>query len=130
MGPGKKLDECGSPVRFSGCVFQRLRQAQAECKKVTAEEARLAERLKQLTAESQEITVSEHALVRYFERVEGYDLAEIQRRLVPAEVREWVDRLGGGTFPVRGHGFRVKVKDRTIVTVLTDDCACAAAGKE
>ena len=67
--------------------------------------------------------VSEHAMLRYFERVEGYDLEEIRRKIMPERVEEQVKLIQTGTFPVgvNGSSFRVRAKNRVVLTVLTKD---------
>lgn len=66
---------------------------------------------------NQQLKVSEHAILRYFERVGGHDLQEIEDKIMTTELIEMVNKLGGnGVYPC--DGFSVKVKDFTIVTVL------------
>lgn len=84
--------------------------------------AGLHKRVSELSAkakESGEIVISEHALVRYFVRVLGHDLEEVRARVLPESVVGQIKQLGSGTFPVGG--FRVKVKDYVVVTVLADE---------
>jgi hypothetical protein len=80
-------------------------------------EAHLKE-LKRIDAEigklQRKVIVSEHAIVRYFERVLGYDIEDIKTQILPPDVKQLVN----GTFQVGIH--KVKVKDNTIVTVLTN----------
>lgn len=69
---------------------------------------------------SQELVVSEHALLRYFERILGYDLEALSRALTPPETVARIRQLGSGTYPVRvdGHLVRIRVQDRVVTTVL------------
>lgn len=61
--------------------------------------------------------VSEHALLRYFERVLGYDLDEIKSDILTESVRQQLDVVGGnGKFPNKDH-FAV-VKNYTVITVV------------
>lgn len=64
------------------------------------------------------VVVSEHALLRYFERVENNNLEDIKKKILPPDTEKMVMELGDGTYPVGIH--KIKVKDNTIVTVLTD----------
>lgn len=66
------------------------------------------------------IVVSEHAFVRFFERVLGHDLEEIKEQILPPDVMALVQGLGDGSYPV-GTTHRVKIKNNTVVTVLTKD---------
>lgn len=64
--------------------------------------------------------VSEHAFLRYFQRVEGYDLNEIRNKILPTDTLKIIDVLGkSGIYPVEN--FKVVLKDNTVVTILTGD---------
>lgn len=62
-----------------------------------------------------ELKVSEHALVRYLERVKGFDIPTIEKEIVNEKVRGLVSKFTNGTFPAGG--FSVVVKDNTVVTI-------------
>ena len=62
------------------------------------------------------LKVSEHAMVRFFERVSGIDIEQIERRILTDEVIALVEKLGGtGTFNC--DGFSVVIKNYTVVTI-------------
>lgn len=64
-----------------------------------------------------ELKVSEHAIVRYFERVKGYDISEIEKEILSDEIKRMVDVLGGtGSFPNKN--FSVKMVNNTVTTVV------------
>jgi len=66
-----------------------------------------------------EITVNEHDLIRYFERVEGYNLEEIKNEILSEKIKEFTDTLGGdGTFP-NEKGYKVLMKNNTVTTITT-----------
>jgi len=83
--------------------------------------------IRQLTVGNPTVVVSEHAILRYFERVLGYDLEEIKMQIVPQQSQQQIAHFGGGTFPVNGHPdsghppFKIRVRNNTVVTVLTED---------
>ena len=54
-------------------------------------------------------------MLRYFERVLGYDLNEIRGMILSDQTKAFIDQFGSGKIP--GQGFRIVVKDRTIVTI-------------
>ena len=63
------------------------------------------------------LKVSEHAILRYFERVKGFDLQEIEQDILCEKVVSLISKLGGsGTYP--GEGFSVVMKNNTVVTIL------------
>lgn len=63
------------------------------------------------------IKVSEHAIVRYFERVKGFDISEIENEILTDEVLKVIEKLGGtGGFPNKD--FKVVMKDYTVITII------------
>lgn len=66
------------------------------------------------------LRVSEHALVRYFERVKGYDLKEIEKEILEPQLTKMTDTLGGkGTFP-NSNGYSVILDGYTVTTIITN----------
>lgn len=81
------------------------------------------EKLKQ-----KDIIVSEHALLRYFERVLGYDLEEIKAGILGGKTHDLIDQFNSGKFPQTmpppsngqaGESFRLVVKNRVVTTIET-----------
>ena len=66
------------------------------------------------------IIVSEHAIIRYFERVLGFDIEKIKREMVPEKIKDQIKLMKSGLFPV-GELYKLRVRQRTIVTLLTED---------
>lgn len=67
--------------------------------------------------EKNEFRVSEHAIIRYFERVKGIDMEEIQKEILNEKIKEMTKTIGcNGTFP--NNGFSVIIKDSTVTTVV------------
>ena len=99
----------------AGAAKEEVRAAQ----KREAEAAKLVASLRQQVEEYQakggEPMVTEHALLRYFERVLGYDLEEIRGMILNDTTRAYIEQFGSGKIP--GKGFRIVVKDRAVVTV-------------
>ncbi len=61
--------------------------------------------------------VTEHAIVRYFERVKGFNIAEIEKEILTDKIRGMAETLGGnGKYP--NSGFEVVMKDFTVTTVI------------
>jgi hypothetical protein len=90
-------------------VDEQIRHKTAQVRRLEAE----AERLK---AQSGGLMVSEHALLRYVERVLGFDLDDLRRQVLPDEVAGRIKVPGSGTFPAGTH--KVVVKDGVIITVV------------
>ena len=60
--------------------------------------------------------VTDHALIRFIERVHGYDLDPIRQMILTPAVRA-AAKVGNGTVRL-GCGARVKVQDGKVITVL------------
>lgn len=66
---------------------------------------------------NESLRVSEHAIVRYFERVKGFDLEQVEREILSDQVIKLVEQLGGnGTYP--NEGFSVVMRNHTVTTVV------------
>jgi hypothetical protein len=66
---------------------------------------------------SEKLKVSEHAIVRYFERVKGFDIEQVEKEILSEKVLILVDKLGGnGSYP--NDGFSVVMKNYTVTTVV------------
>jgi hypothetical protein len=76
---------------------------------------------KEITRLKKGIIVSEHAMLRYFERVLGFNLEEIKALVLPPEDQEIIKAMGNGTFPINKGTHKVTVVDSVITTVLTKD---------
>jgi hypothetical protein len=84
-----------------------------------AELRRTKERLRQEVEDCKagrgDPVVTEHAMLRYFERVLGYDLEEIRGMILNDQARAYIEQFGTGKIPCGG--FRIVVQDRVVVTV-------------
>jgi len=61
------------------------------------------------------IIITDHALLRYFQRVLGYDLEEIKLKILPDKAREDILKLNTCNYSV--NGFSLVVKDNVVVTI-------------
>lgn len=65
-----------------------------------------------------ELVVSEHAILRYFERVLGFNIEEIRTKLLDQQVRDCVEALGGnGTFPTKDN-IKLIIRDKVVTTII------------
>lgn len=74
---------------------------------------------RKLLYESNNVVVTEHAIVRYFERVLGYDISEIKSHIVPQKTADQIKVCKTGLFPV--NNFKLRVKKGTVVTLVKGD---------
>ena len=59
--------------------------------------------------------ITDHALVRYFERVQGVDIGKIKREIFTDDVVELIQTFGSGK--IIKDGFLIVVKDKVIITI-------------
>lgn len=65
------------------------------------------------------LKVSDHAIIRYFERVKGYNISEIEGEILSDKVRQMIETLGGnGTYP--NETYSIVMKDYTVTTIITN----------
>lgn len=76
----------------------------------------LKDQLEALEEKNKELSVTEHAIVRYFERVLGFDLEEIESKILTPTVCGLHEKLGNGKIPL-SDGCRVVIKNNTVVTI-------------
>lgn len=64
------------------------------------------------------LKVSEHAIVRYFERVKGFNIEEIEKEILSENVVSLINKLDGnnGTYP--NGDYSVILKNNTVITVI------------
>tara|TARA_R110000751_G_scaffold112175_3_gene210973 strand:+ start:1185 stop:1559 length:375 start_codon:yes stop_codon:yes gene_type:complete len=75
----------------------------------------LKAKINRLSLDSNTI-ISEHAILRYFERVKGFDLSEIEKEILTPKVKEMIETLGNtGVYP--NNNFQVCLKNNVIVTI-------------
>jgi len=72
-------------------------------------------RIERIKGES-ELIVTNHALLRYFERVKGFDMEEVKKEILTEEVLRLHKELGSGKFP--NEGFHVVIVNNVVKTVL------------
>lgn len=78
---------------------------------------RLKKEIEKLNS-NQNIKVSEHAIVRYFERVKGYDIKNIENEIVSEKILKMIETLGGtGKFP-NEMGYKLIMQDYTVTTIV------------
>ena len=87
-----------------------------EINQLKSKEQSIKEEIKKLTTKSTEIIVSEHAILRYFERVLGFNLDDIKKEICTEEFLNLANTLGNGTYPI-GESARAVVKNNVIVTI-------------
>ncbi len=68
--------------------------------------------------ELDEPVISDHAFVRYFERVKGFNLDDIQSEVFTDKIKEMIETLGGsGQYP-NENGYALVMKNNVVTTIL------------
>jgi len=63
-----------------------------------------------------QVNISDHALVRYFERVLGFNIEGIRDSLVTEELREQVNILGDGIY--QSGEYHLIIRNKIVVTLI------------
>ena len=67
---------------------------------------------------TKDFVVSEHALIRYFERVKGYDLNEISKDILSiSNLEATYEALGNGKYSNKDLQCKLIIKDKVVVTI-------------
>jgi chromosome segregation ATPase len=98
-------------------VNVRLATAKARLDSINGEIAKLREA-------AVDPIVSEHALLRYAERVMGLDLAEVRAKILTPRNVAAINFVRNGKVPA-GDGMTLIVRDRSVVSVITNEEATA-----
>lgn len=94
----------------------KLQEVNREYSNKTKAIDRIQQKIEELESDKT-VRISEHALLRYFERVKGYDLEQIQQNILSNELKQIVETLGGsGTYPFENN--KLIMKEYTIVTII------------
>lgn len=97
----------------SNILGEEIEHKQKAIKRITSE-------IKEIEGNGSHIKISDHAIVRYFERVKGYDIEEIEEEILSKQLLDLVDKLGGnGTYP--NGEFKVRLRNSTVITILPND---------
>lgn len=115
-----KKRELQSELSFETRALQRIQsQASTAQRIVSSQEKKVQDLINELEEieTGSSVSVSDHAILRYFERVLGYDLEEIEKKIATEALIEFVETLGGsGRFPVSD--FQVCMKNNVVTTVI------------
>lgn len=99
-------------------IIKEIESKQQEAANLKKEMGQIKNQIDNLKSKaSGNIIVSEHSLLRYIERVLGIDLKEIEYKILSDEDKQIVSALGNCTYPK--DGFKLKIKDGTVVTIIT-----------
>ena len=100
-------------------IEEKIKELETAKASISATISNLNESIKSYTNRQKDLIVSEHAILRYLLRVQGLDIAQVARDLVPDRIKEQIKMLGNGTYPKPEKGFKIVVKENVIVTIHT-----------
>lgn len=110
-------------------LIRDLKDKRAELKKLTKSKGGNIEKIKELRLaintmqkdvdrhkQPNGIYVSDHAVLRFIERVMGFDTEMVKERILTKELKKIIHINGDGHYPVED--FKVVVKGKTIATII------------
>ena len=101
-------------------IINEINDKQLEASSLKKELGQIKQQIDSLKSKDVgKIIVSEHSLLRYIERVLGIDLNVLRNKILSDEDAKVISALGNGTFPK--DGFKIKIKDGVVVTVLGEN---------
>lgn len=74
--------------------------------------------IRQISEASRNPCVSEHAIIRYMERVLGFDIESIKTAILNPQVLAMIESLGDGEFPINGCGGKAVVKNKVVISIV------------
>lgn len=100
-------------------------RAEANQKKAQQEASRLQNELKRINnliaqEQQKEPNITDHAVVRYFERVYGFNMDEIRAEILNTNIKAQIKAFCSGRFP-SGSGWTAIVKQNTIISIITNE---------
>jgi predicted nuclease with TOPRIM domain len=113
---------------------KELQEAQRDQKSASQQVNEIQGKIKQVRdgmekLKDKEAVVSEHAILRFFERVLGYDLDEVREIILSGKAAELIDEFRSGKFPQKmetpptngefASSFRLIVKNKVVTTIET-----------
>jgi len=109
----------GKYLRELEIVKKQKAGVDSKVKKALNEQKELQNRIdninKFLASTKQSIEMSQHAWLRYFERVLGYNLREIEREIISKEICDRHYKLGDGIYQ-KGN-FNLVIQNKKVVTI-------------
>ena len=120
MKETREIKKIQTQIRLLGDEISEAHRIMAEYQRIynnkRKEKEKLEKELKEM--EKTKLKVTEHAMLRYFERVLGYDLEKISSDIV-SQVSSVQSTLGDGKYPceIDGFKFQTVVKVDNIVTI-------------
>ena len=101
-------------------IINEINDKQLEASSLKKELGQIKQQMDNLKSkDAWKIIVSEHSLLRYIERVLGIDLNVLRNKILSDDDAKVISALGNGTFPK--DGFKIKIKDGVVVTVLGEN---------
>lgn len=104
-------------------IAEQLEINTAELKKINTTRNNLINTLKQIQEQiklcSSTLIITEHAIVRYFERILGYDMETIKNEILPSNIQKLLE--GNHDFQYQSKDHIAVVKENKVVTILPRD---------
>lgn len=99
--------------------IKELKKYQATLSKQINEKLDKIKSLKE--EEERKAEVTDHAVIRYLERIQLLDIEGIRRYILTDQIKETIEIISSGLIPHESGKFKLRVKDKQIVTIVTFD---------
>jgi hypothetical protein len=71
---------------------------------------------KEINAITTNVVITDHAIIRYFERILGYDINDIKNKILPDHAKDSILQLGDCELVI--NNFKIVVQSSHVVTVI------------
>lgn len=71
--------------------------------------------IQEMIAKERDPVITEHAMLRYFERILGFNLDEVKKEILTDDLKALVKKLGDGKYTIGGK--KMIVRGNVIVTI-------------
>jgi hypothetical protein len=100
-----------------GVIYSELNKLEKEKVKIENEIYNVNSLINSLKI--REIKISSHCMLRYFERILGYNLDEIKQNILTPKIKEQYFILGDGNY--QNGNFVLVIKNDTVITLIDKD---------
>jgi septal ring factor EnvC (AmiA/AmiB activator) len=99
----------------------QLKTAQEEIKKLSKEMSSIDTKIRNLEQppKKQKISITDHALLRYLERIHGFNIKNLRETLLTEKVVSYINNYKSGK--ITENGITYVFKNRVVVTIMIEE---------
>lgn len=112
-----KRDELNSQM---SALIKERKKADDKIKEITQQISSIDKRIASIrqNLKSNKVNITDHAILRYLERVHGFDTEEVKNKLLTDKLRTSIQTYGKGK--LKENGITYIFKDNSVITIMTD----------